>query len=105
MRADNYRQNQQEQGPARTRVRQTNWGWVYTGGVEQGELGLFYDNVNVTLVLAKNIGIDIKNSSFILFLKLEVFTSVPPDSVSIVHYRHRVSCFLEPKQPCKTHEV
>ncbi len=64
-----------------------------------------YDNVNVTPVLAKNIGIDIKSSSFILFLKLEVFTSVPPDSVSIVHYRHRVSCFLEPVQASDTHEV
>ena len=34
---------------------------------------VIYDNVNVTPVLAKNIVIDIKNSSFILFLKLEVF--------------------------------
>ena len=64
-----------------------------------------YDNVNVTPVLAKNIVIDIKKYLFILFLKLEVFTSVPPDSVSIVHYRHRVSCFLPANRASKAHEV
>jgi hypothetical protein len=80
-------------------------GWESTGWRRQGEFGFFYDNVNVRSVLVKNIGIDIKNSSFILFLKLEVFTSVPPDSVSIVHYRHRVSCFLEPIEVSDAHEV
>ena len=41
--------------------------------MRQGVGLVLYDNVNVTPVLAKNIVIDIKTSSFILFLKLEVF--------------------------------
>ncbi len=64
-----------------------------------------YDNVNVTRVLVKNIVIDIKKYLFILFLKLEVFTSVPPDSVSIVHYRHRVFCFGGRNRTSDAHEV
>jgi hypothetical protein len=40
-----------------------------------------------------NIGIDLAIVFFIFFKLLEVFTSVPPDPVSIVHCRHWVVFF------------
>src|SRR5947209_18334736 len=55
-----------------------------------------YRNAHNGVDLPFNIGIDLATLLSIFIETIEVFTSVPPDPVSIVHCRHWVVFFPEP---------